>query len=409
MVETVRRSVISGTMQDIEAHSSWIRKMFVEGAKLKARVGPHNVIDLSLGNPDQPPSPKMIGTLVSLLQRELQLDGGRNQHAYMPNAGFPDVRSRVADYLNKTQNPASALTGDQVIMTCGAGGALNVIFKALLNPGDEVLTPDPFFPEYEFYAANHGGKLVTAPTGADFELYPAVMERAIGPRTKAILINSPNNPTGVIYREKTLRDLADIIRQKENEYDQDIFLVADQPYAGLVFDGGHLPSIFEIFPHSLLAYSFSKDLGMAGERIGYIGINPSNPEAQALTNALITANRILGFVNAPALAQRLAAEYLGEVVGLEEYQSRRNLMYAALTDMGYEVLKPQGTFYMWVKTPIDDLAFVEKARDEHYLLAVPGRGFGQRGRNYIRLALCVPQSDLLRSLPAFQALAKSMG
>ena len=348
----------------------------------------------------------MIATLVGMLQRELQLDGGRNLHGYMPNAGFPEVRGRVAEHLNKTQNPASPLGGEQVIMTCGAGAALNVIFKALLNPEDEVLVPDPYFPEYDFYAANHGGKLVAAPSGADFQLYPAAMERAIGPRTKAILINSPNNPTGVIYHEKTLRDLADIIQRKEKEYDQEIFLVADQPYAGLVFDGAQLPSIFEIFPHSLLAYSFSKDLSLAGERIGYIGINPSAPDGEALTNALITANRILGYVNAPALAQRLAAEHLGEVVGLEEYQARSNFMYAALTGMGYDVVKPQGTFYLWVRTPIDDLEFVERARDEHYLLAVPGRGFGQRGQNYVRLALCVPLADLRRSLPAFQSLAQ---
>jgi aspartate aminotransferase len=395
------RSVLAKrNIQDMTS-GSWIRQMFEEGIKLKRKVGEDNVFDFSLGNPSFDPPPALQKKL-----EELVRDPGK--HGYMQNAGFLDVRLRIAEHLSNRHRVAAPLTANHIVMTSGAGGALNVIFETILNPGDEVIVPKPFFVEYQYYVHRHQGKLVLVPTREDFQLDLEKMEQAVTPQTKAILINSPNNPSGAVYSEESLRALAALIDKKEKEYGRDIILVTDEPYAGLVYDGAVVPPTLQIFPHSILATSNSKDLGLAGERIGFLAISPLNGNPGALFDGLVFCNRILGFINAPALMQRLVAEAQGEVVGLAEYQARRDLLYGALTAMGYSVVKPQGTFYLFPKSPIpDDVSFARAAQD-HYLLVVPGTGFGAPG--HFRLSYSsISQEQIRRSLPAFRALAEQYG
>jgi aspartate aminotransferase len=326
-------------------------------------------------------------------------------HGYMPNAGYPDVRKKIAAHLNATQQLASQLTADHIVMTCGAAGALNVIFETILDPGDEVIVLKPYFVEYGFYVDRHRGSLITVPTLNDFQIDLEAIRNAITARTKAILINSPNNPTGAVYSRESLEGLARIISEKEAEYGHEILLLTDEPYAGLVYDGISVPPTLQIFPHSILATSNSKDLGLAGERVGFCAVSPLLGD---LFGGLVFNNRILGFVNAPALMQRLVADVQGLVVGLEEYQARRDLLHEALTAMGFEVVKPQGTFFMFPRSPIsDDVAFTNAALEQK-ILVVPGRGFG--GPGYFRLSYSgISREDIERSFPGFSLLAQKYG
>jgi aspartate aminotransferase len=391
---------ISDKVRDSLSHSSMVRKMFEEGDRLRRIYGPEKVYDFSIGNPDLEPPLTFQNRL-----RELANNPIPGMHKYMSNAGYEETRSAIAAYQNgKT---GLSLTANHVVMTSGAGGALNVIFKTLLNPGDEVIVSAPYFMEYGFYTDNHQGKLVVVKTKPDFQLDPEAISTAITSRTKAILINSPNNPSGVVYSEKVLNDLAAVIRKKEADLRKVIYLISDEPYAGLVYDGVKAPPILRIFEHGIIATSHSKDLAIPGERIGYIAINPQIPEAPLLFNGLVFANRILGFVNAPALMQRLVAELQGQVAGLELYKERRDLLYHHLINIGFEVVKPQGTFYLFPKSPIpDDVAFSQAAQ-KHNILIVPGSGFCQPG--YFRIAYCVSKEIIQNSLPAFTALAKEFG
>lgn len=379
------------------SRSSWIRKMFEEGDRLRQIHGPDRVYDFTLGNPDLEPPNAVVRRLQALAQ-----DPQPGMHKYMSNAGYPETRRAIAAHLGR--RAGIPLTESHVVMTVGAGGALNVVFKAILNPGDEVLVNAPYFVEYGFYADNHQGKIAVVPTGPGFQLDVPAIARAITPRTRAVLINSPNNPTGAVYPEAALRALADVLRQKEAEFGSTIYLISDEPYAGLVFDGVSVPPVLGIFPHGILVTSHSKDLALPGERIGYIAIHPAIPEAGLLFDGLVFANRVLGFVNAPALMQRLIVELQGASVDVREYQERRDVLHTHLVRVGFDVVKPQGAFYLFPKSPIpDDVAFIQAAA-KHHLLLVPGSGFGSPG--YFRIAYCVPRQTILNALPAFTRVAE---
>jgi len=380
--------------------SSFIRKMFEEGDRLRSLYGADKVFDFSIGNPDLDPPEDFRRKLTELAAHPIA-----GMHRYMSNAGYPETRKAVADHLNI--KAATNLTENHVVMTVGAGGGLNVIFKTLLDPGDEVIVSSPYFVEYGTYIDNFQGKLVVVKTSPDFQLNVAAIAAAINSRTKAILINSPNNPTGAVYTEDVLRDLASLLDQQQRKLGKTIYLISDEPYAGLVYDGVKVPPVLKIFEHGIVATSHSKDLALPGERIGYVAINPHIPEAGLLFNALVYANRTLGFVNAPALMQRLVACLQGHVVGLEIYRKRRDTLYNYLTSIGFTMVKPQGAFYLFPQSPIpDDVAFVQAAV-KHNLLLVPGSGFG--GPGYFRIAYSVSDSTIQNSLPAFSALAEEFG
>jgi aspartate aminotransferase len=381
-------------------NASFIRKMFDQGEELRKLYGAENVYDFTLGNPDLEPPAAFNAKLKELANHPLP-----GMHKYMSNAGYEETRAAVAANLNRSAG--QNLTANHVLMTVGAGGGLNVIFKTLLNPGDEVLVNSPYFVEYGFYVDNHQGKLVVVKSRPDFQLDLTAIEAALTPRTKAVLINSPNNPTGAVYSETGLRGLAELLRKKEAEYGNPIYLVSDEPYAGLVYDGVRVPPVLSIFDHAIVATSHSKDLALPGERIGYIAINPKIPEADILFNGLVFANRVLGFVNAPALMQRLVAGLQGQVAGVEIYRERRDIFYHHLTAIGFEVVKPEGAFYLFPKSPIpDDVAFINAAL-KYNLLLVPGSGFA--GPGYFRIAYCVAKETIERSLPYFTKLAEEFG
>ncbi len=384
---------ISKKIENIIAGSSFIRKMFEEGAQLKAKYGPENVYDFSLGNPNVPPPEKFNQIL-----RETVSTCGLDDHCYMPNTGYPMVCGSVAQYLAEEQQ--APVTEEDVLMTCGASGALNVALKAILDPGDEVLTPIPCFVEYKFYADNHGGVLKTVPTTPDFQLDPEAISAAITPKTKAFLINSPNNPTGQVYSDQSLKVLGQILEQKGREYKRTIYLISDEPYRKIVYDGVQVPSIFGAYQESIIGTSYSKDISIPGERIGFIAVNPAATYRRDLLSAMAVANRILGYVNAPALMQRVVACMQGMSVDISEYARKRKLLCDALGDFGYDFIKPPGTFYLFPRTPIaDDVEFVEALKQER-ILVVPGSGFN--GPGHFRIAFCVSDETIINSLPGFE-------
>ena len=373
--------------------SSWIRKMFEEGARLKALHGADKVFDFSLGNPNIPPPSRFN----EALQQAAAAFESR-PHGYMPNTGYPEVRQSVAEYLSEEQGVS--MSASEVVMTVGAAGALNVIFKAVLDPGDEVLTPVPCFVEYGFYADNHGGTLKTVPTRADFTLDLEAIDAAVGARTKVLLINSPNNPTGQIYSEDSLAALGALLRQKSRELNRTIYLVSDEPYRKIVFDGAAVPSIFKSYENSMIATSYSKELSLAGERIGFAAVSPALQSKQSLLDALALTNRILGFVNAPALMQRVVAGLQGVTVDISEYKRKRDLLCEGLLDAGYDFVKSPGTFYLFPRCPIsDDVQFV-KALQEELILTVPGSGF--YGPGHFRISFCVEDQTITDAMPGFK-------
>jgi len=372
--------------------SSWIRRMFEEGIRLKQEFGAGNVYDFSLGNPNVEPPEEFRQAL-----REVAAADIPGKHAYMPNAGYPETRRAVADYLFREQGVA--ITAEQVVMTVGAGGALNVVFKTILDPGDEVLIPTPFFVEYRFYVDNGGGITVTVPTREDFSLDLTAIEAAINKNTKAVLINSPNNPTGRVYDVASLEGLAAVMRRKSGDYGRTIYLVSDEPYRDIVYDGVQVPGVMKLYGHSILVFSYSKSLSLSGERIGYIAVHPECEDAADLMGGLVLCNRMLGFVNAPALMQRVIARLQGVNVDAEIYKRKRDLLCEGLASVGYEVSKPEGAFYLFQKTPIaDDVAFV-RALQEERILAVPGSGFG--GPGFIRIAYCVDDATINNAMAGF--------
>jgi aspartate aminotransferase len=372
--------------------SSWIRKMFEEGARLKAQHGAENVFDFSLGNPNLPPPAQFHQVLQETVATLSPTD-----HGYMPNAGYPAVRSAIAAYVSK-QHPVD-LTADEIIMTVGAAGALNVILKAVLDPGDEVITPVPCFVEYGFYADNHGGILKTVPTQEDFTLDLDAIAHVIGDRTKVVLINSPNNPTGQIYTEASLKALGDLLDEKSRELKRTIYLVSDEPYRKIIFDAADVPSIFAYYGDSIIATSYSKDLSIPGERIGFVAVNPNATHREALLNGMALTNRILGYVNAPALMQRVVAQLQDSTIDVSGYRKKRDLLCSGLAESGYEFVTPPGAFYLFPKAPIaDDVKFVQ-ALQEELVLVVPGSGF--YGPGHFRIAFCVDDQTIVNALPAF--------
>jgi aspartate aminotransferase len=384
---------ISKKMNDFAQSSSWIRKMFEEGARLKAEFGAENVFDFSLGNPDLPPPPQFQKTLETLAANDAP-----GVHAYMPNGGYPFVRNAVAAQLSIEQGVV--LSSNEILMTCGAAGGLNVVLKALLDPADEVIILAPFFVEYKFYVDNHGGVSRVVNTDSEFNLDLTAIESTITEKTKAVLINSPNNPTGQIYSADALVELGKILSAAAEKHKSTIYLIADEPYRKIVFDNHEVPSIMRSYQNSIVVSSYSKDLSLPGERIGYIAVPPELADKAPLLEAMTLANRILGFVNAPALMQRVVAELQGATVDNSIYTRRRETFCKILSDAGYQFIPPKGAFYIFPKSPLeDDVEFV-RLLQEQKILAVPGRGFGAPG--FFRLAFCVEDAVIERSAEPFR-------
>ena len=390
---------ISKKIERFLSGASWIRKMFEEGERLRKIHGPEKVYDFTLGNPNVEPPEKFREEL-----KKLTLNPVPGMHRYMSNAGYPETRAAVAAVLAEESGlPVSA---DNIVMTTGAGGALNVVLKTLLDEGEEVIVFKPFFVEYKFYIDNHSGKTVEIPTDPNFQPDLSALADAIGPMTKAVLINSPNNPTGVVYSKEMLDNLGKVLYQKASQLGKAIYLISDEPYAKIAYDGVKVPSIFQSYRNSIMVTSHSKDLALPGERIGYISVHPEIDSGQLMMDGLIFANRTLGFVNAPALMQRVVASLQRETVDLEEYREKRDILYNHLTSLGFEMVKPQGAFYLFPKSPLpDDVEFVRLAQ-KYNILLVPGSGFG--GPGYFRIAYCIDRQIILNSLPAFTALATEM-
>ncbi len=377
--------------------SSWIRKMFEEGARLKQIHGSDKVFDFTLGNPNLEPVKSVKDAIA-----EAARDAAPGVHGYMPNAGLPAIRAAVAQKIKEDEG--IDITGDRIVMTTGAGGALNVILKSFLNPSDEIVVPSPFFVEYLFYPDNHGGKAVIVKSKPDFSLDLGAIEAAINPKTAAVLINSPNNPTGKVYSAEDVQGLGELLKRKSKEIGRTIILISDEPYRGIVYDGVEVPSIFKAYSQSIVATSFSKDLSLPGERLGYAAVNPAMESVSTVMDALILCNRILGYVNAPALIQRAVKTTLRDQVDISIYQRRRDALLSALTAFGYECVKPEGAFYLFPKSPLeDDVAFVGLLQ-EKLVLTVPGTGFG--GPGHFRISYCVSDQTIEGSLKGFEEAIK---
>ncbi|HEY1240850.1 MAG TPA: pyridoxal phosphate-dependent aminotransferase [Bryobacteraceae bacterium] len=367
-------------------NASWIRRMFEIGIQLRKERGPENVFDFSIGNPDVEPPELLLAAL-----RRVVAENRPRSHGYMPNAGFPEVRATIARQL--AARSGVPFTGDDVLMTTGAAGAINIVLKSILDPDDEVILLSPYFPEYRFYVENHGGRVVAVETDDNFQPDIPRIAAAITPRTKALILNSPNNPTGRIYDTAVLRELNTLIRDP-------LLVISDEPYRPLVYDGLKPPETLALISRSVLAWSYSKAMAIAGERIGFLAIPPHLAEAVELRNACTFAIRILGYINATALWQLTVAQAPDATIDVSQFQAKRDLLCDALNRMGYDAPRPQGSFYVFPKTPIpDDLQFIRLLQEEG-ILAVPGAGFGRGG--YMRLSLTIPQLDIQRSLPGFE-------
>jgi aspartate aminotransferase len=386
---------ITDEIKNSMASSSWIRKMFECGLELKRRYGEDQVCDFSLGNPDVPPPPATRRAL-----EEIAADAVRPLGlGYCPNAGLADVREAMARKLSREQN--TPLEAKDVVMTVGAAGALVSFFRAVIEPGDEVITPAPYFVEYGAYCGHFGGVLKpVASLPPSFSLDIEAIKRAITPKTRAIIVNSPNNPTGCIYSLAELERLAAVVDEVNSNRERPLFLLCDEPYRAFAYDGAEVPAILPLTPFACVLGSFSKTLSLAGERIGYFAANPAMPDHESLVAAVTLTNRTLGFVNAPVIGQRLAAALVDSVVDLDIYDRRRKLMAKVLSDAGIEFEMPKGAFYFFVKSPIDDDAKFADLLLEERILVVPGRGFGFPG--YVRLSCSVDEAIIERSAPGFK-------
>ncbi|MCR4830250.1 MAG: pyridoxal phosphate-dependent aminotransferase [Pseudobutyrivibrio sp.] len=393
--------VISKDMESLVAGSSTIRKLFEEGLQLAAEVGAENVYDFSLGNPASP-VPQQVTQAIGDVITEYS---DSYVHGYMKNAGFDQVRKSVADSLNKKHD--MGYTAEDIIMTVGAAGAMNCVFRSLLGTGDEVIAFAPYFGEYRNYAANYGGKLVVIPAKLDdFDLNLDELDKLINEKTKCIIVNNPNNPSGKLYSEDTIKKLADILEKAEKRIGHPIYVLADEPYRELVYENEAVPYIPSIIKNSIFIYSFSKTLSLPGERIGYMALSKNMDYYDELIGAFVVANRCLGYVNAPSLFQLVVSRCLDVNVDLDFYDRNRKLLYKTLTDLGFEVVKPQGAFYLLVKSPVEDEEqFVSMAKKNH-IIFVSTKSFGCPG--YVRIAYCVDYEMIKRSIPAFEQLAKDV-
>jgi aspartate aminotransferase len=385
---------VSEKMKNFSEKSSWIRKMFEEGARLKSQFGADQVFDFSLGNPDVPPPPQFRQIL-----RETAMDETPGQHSYMPNGGLPWVREAIAARMSAEQG-VTIHYGD-MLMACGAAGALNVTMKALLNPGEEVIMLAPYFVEYSFYVDNHGGVGKVVQTNDEFDIDLSAIEEAISDKTRVVIVNSPNNPTGQIYSAESIIALGQLLEAAGNKYGSTIYLISDEPYRKIIFDDFEVPPIFKHVRNSIVLSSFSKDLSLPGERIGYLAVHPEADDKAALLDAMTLATRILGYVNAPALMQRVVAELQDATIDSSIYSRRRNVFCKVLSDAGYDFIPPKGAFYVFPKTPIEDDALFCSFLQEEKILAVPGRGFGAPG--FMRLAFCTDEDYIRRSADGFKA------
>ncbi|MDF2538373.1 MAG: hypothetical protein K0S76_1394 [Herbinix sp.] len=394
--------MISEKMVGLVKNSSVIRAMFEEGKRLAGIYGAENVFDFSLGNPSVEPPIEIKEAILQVINEE----NPNLVHGYMNNSGYEDVRANIAKSIN--QKFGTAFDENNIIMTVGAAGGLNVILKTLLDPGDEVITFAPFFGEYRNYVSNFDGKLVVvSPNTVNFQPNLTEFEQKLSSKTKAVLINTPNNPTGVVYSEQTIMELAEILNKKQKEYGTSIYLISDEPYRELAYDGVEVPYLTKYYQNTIVGYSFSKSLSLPGERIGYLVIPKEIDDFQDVYAASNVANRILGYVNAPSLIQRAVAKCLDAKVDIEIYNRNRELLYNSLISYGYQCVKPQGAFYLFVKTPDeDDKAFAQAAK-EHNILIVAGSAFGCPG--YCRIVYCVDYSMIERSLPGFKKLAEQYG
>jgi aspartate aminotransferase len=401
---------ISRMVRDNLERASWIRRMFEEGLRMKAEFGAEAVFDFSLGNPDIEP-PAAFGPALA----RLASDPRPGSHAYMPNAGYPAVRAAVARRASADQG--LELQGSHIVMSVGAAGALNVILKTILDPGDEVVVIKPWFAEYYFYIQNHGGSFVAVPSGPGFSLDAEAVRRALTPRTAAVIVNSPNNPTGTVYSKAELEALAQVLAEHGRATGRAPYLIADEPYREIVYGGLQVPSCMLAYPETIVATSWSKSLSLPGERVGYIAVSPRCSEAKALVDGMAFATRVLGFVNAPALMQRVVAEILDERCEVASYESRCKLLAEGLRGAGYDFIEPRGAFYLFPKVPPrrhaavtvpagqdDDVAFAMHLKAER-ILGVPGVGFGAPG--WFRLSCCVAEETIARSIPGFRRALES--
>ena len=394
--------MISEKMIMLAGKNSAIRAMFEEGNRLAAEFGRENVYDFSLGNPNFPAPSHVKTAILDILENE----ESTFVHGYMSNTGYPDVRAAVAESINSRFD--TGFNENNIIMTAGAAGGLNVILKTLLNPGDEVLVFSPYFVEYGNYVNNYDGVLITVPTDdATFMPNCERLEAAITSKTKALIINTPNNPTGVIYPESVIKSIAAVLEKKQSEFGTSIYMLSDEPYRELAYDGTHVPYLTKYYKNTVIGYSWSKSLSLPGERIGYLVIPSELDDYQIIWEAAGIANRILGFVNAPSLIQRVVARCLDEKVDIGAYDGNRQMLYDALTALGFSCVRPSGAFYLWVKSPVsDEKEFVASAK-KYNILIVPGSSFA--GPGYVRLAYCVSPDMIKRSLPAFEKLATEYG
>ncbi|WP_343083996.1 pyridoxal phosphate-dependent aminotransferase [Blautia producta] len=391
--------MIADKMVDLVKNSSAIRAMFEEGKIMAAKYGAENVYDFSLGNPNVP-APAEVKKAVF---EELEKEDPVVLHGYMNNSGYEDVRAAIADSINRRFQTSF---GEQnIIMTVGAAGGLNVILKTLLNPGDEVIVIAPYFGEYNSYVSNYDGKIVVvSPNTENFQPNLEELEQKITANTKAVIINSPNNPTGVVYSEDTIRKMADILRGKEKELGTDIYLISDEPYRELVYDGIEVPYLTKYYENAIIGYSYSKSLSLPGERIGYLVIPDEVSDAEEVIAAANVATRILGYVNAPSLMQKVVAKCLDAKVDVPFYNRNREALYNGLKELGFECIKPEGAFYLFVKSPVEDEKVFCAAAKKYNILIVPGSSFACPG--YVRIAYCVSYETIMNSMPGFKALAE---
>lgn len=391
--------MIADKMVNLVKNSSAIRAMFEEGKIMAAKYGAENVYDFSLGNPNVP-APAEVKQAV---YEELEKEDPVVLHGYMNNSGYEDVRGAIAASINKRFGTAF---GEQnIIMTVGAAGGLNVILKTLLNPGDEVIVIAPYFGEYNSYVSNYDGKIVVvSPNTETFQPNLEELAQKITAKTKAVIINSPNNPTGVVYSEDTIKKMADILRGKEKELGTDIYLISDEPYRELVYDGIEVPYLTKYYENAIIGYSYSKSLSLPGERIGYLVIPDEVSDAEDVIAAANVATRILGYVNAPSLMQKVVAKCLDAKVDVPFYNRNREALYNGLKELGFECIKPEGAFYLFVKSPVEDEKAFCAAAKKHNILIVPGSSFACPG--YVRIAYCVSYETIMNSMPGFKALAE---
>lgn len=392
--------MIAEKMKNMVANSSAIRAMFEEGNRLAEIYGAENVFDFSLGNPNVPAPEAVKKAILEILEEEdpVALHGYTNS-----NCGYADVREAIASSLN--ERFGTKFEGKNIVMTVGAAGGLNVILKSLIDPGDEVIAFAPYFGEYRSYTNNYDGVLVEiSPNTVDFQPKLNEFEQKITPKTKAVIVNTPNNPTGVVYSENTIKKLAAIMEAKQREYGTDIFLISDEPYRELVYDGAKVPYLTKYYDNTIVGYSYSKSLSLPGERIGYLVIPDEVTDSEEVLSAANVATRILGFVNAPTLQQKIVAKCLNEKTDISFYDRNREALYQGLKDCGFECIKPEGAFYLFVKSPVADEKEFCAAAKKYNLLLVPGSSFACPG--YVRLAYCVAYETIVNSLPKFKELAQ---